>query len=40
VQAKVALDAAVPAGCARIPAGVPGSESLGAQIGPVTLQKV
>jgi len=40
VRAKVALDAAVPAGCTRIPAGVPGSELLGAQIGPVSLQKV
>ncbi|MEA3274775.1 MAG: NADH-quinone oxidoreductase subunit NuoG [Pseudomonadota bacterium] len=40
VQTQVALDDAVPAGCARIPAGVVGSETLGEQIGPVTVQKV
>jgi NADH-quinone oxidoreductase subunit G len=40
IQARLTLDAAVPAGCARIPAGVAGSESLGAQVGPVTIEKV
>jgi NADH-quinone oxidoreductase subunit G len=39
-QARVTLDGAVPAGCARVPAGVPGSESLGEQGGPVKIQKV
>ncbi|MBK1732255.1 NADH-quinone oxidoreductase subunit NuoG [Thiococcus pfennigii] len=37
---RVVLDAAVARGCARIPSGVPGSESLGASIAPVTLEKV
>jgi NADH-quinone oxidoreductase subunit G len=40
VKTRVALDPAVPAGCARIPAGVVGSETLGVQMGPVTLEKV
>jgi NADH-quinone oxidoreductase subunit G len=40
VQAPVALDEALPPGCARIPAAVAGSETLGAQIGPVTVRKV
>ena len=40
VQARVTLDASVPVGCARIPAAVAGSESLGSQVGPVTIQKV
>ncbi|MBK5970129.1 MULTISPECIES: NADH-quinone oxidoreductase subunit NuoG [Thiorhodovibrio] len=35
--AKVSVTDAVPPGCARIPAAVPGSETLGAQIGPVSL---
>lgn len=39
-QAPVALDPACPRGSVRIPAGVPGSESLGAQIGPIELEKV
>jgi NADH-quinone oxidoreductase subunit G len=39
VAARVILDAAVPAGCARIPAAVVGSEALGAQIGPVAVEK-
>ncbi len=39
-KAQVSLDDAVPAGCARIPAGVPGSEALGDQIGPVSVTKV
>ena len=39
VTTQVTLDASVPGGCARIPAGVAGSESLGGQIGPVTIQK-
>ncbi|MBK1700598.1 molybdopterin-dependent oxidoreductase, partial [Thiococcus pfennigii] len=37
---RVVLDAAVARGCARIPSGVSGSESLGASIAPVTLEKV
>jgi len=36
----VGLDDAVPAGCVRIPAGVAGSETLGDQIGPVSITKV
>jgi NADH-quinone oxidoreductase subunit G len=40
VQTLVSLDAGVPAGCARIPAAVAGSEVLGPQIAPVTIQKV
>ena len=39
-KATVALDDAVPGGCVRIPAGVAGSETLGNQIGPVSLNKV
>jgi NADH-quinone oxidoreductase subunit G len=39
VAARVVLDAAVPAGCARIPAAVVGSEALGLQIGPVSVEK-
>ncbi len=35
----VRLTESVPLGCARIPAAVPGSEALGAQIGPVILSK-
>ncbi len=38
-RAPVVLDDALSMGCARIPAAVPGSESLGAQIGPITLEK-
>jgi NADH-quinone oxidoreductase subunit G len=38
VEAGLFLDDAVPAGCARIPAGVIGSERLGAQIGPVEIR--
>lgn len=38
-EAAVMLSEAVPPGVARIPAGVPGSETLGAQIGPVSLTK-
>jgi NADH-quinone oxidoreductase subunit G len=38
--AQVSLDDGVPAGCVRIPAGVPGSELLGDQIGPVSVTKV
>jgi NADH-quinone oxidoreductase subunit G len=40
VLARVFPDAAVPTGCARIPAAVPGSETLGTQMGPVGLEKV
>lgn len=40
VEVQVSLDEAVPAGCVRIPAGVPGSEALGDQIGPVSVIKV
>jgi len=36
----VGLDEAVPTGCVRIPAGVAGSETLGDQIGPVSVTKV
>jgi len=39
-QAPVVLDPACPRGSVRIPAGVPGSETLGAQIGPIELEKV
>ncbi|MBK1644477.1 NADH-quinone oxidoreductase subunit G [Thiocapsa imhoffii] len=38
VAATVVLDDAVPMGCARIPAGVSGSERLGAQMGPVEIR--
>jgi NADH-quinone oxidoreductase subunit G len=37
---RVVIDAAIARGCARIPAGVPGSEVLGDQIAPVWLEKV
>jgi len=36
----IGLDDAVPAGCVRIPAGVAGSETLGDQVGPVSMAKV
>ena len=39
VRARVRIDDRVPPGCLRIPAGVPGSESLGEQIAPVSLTK-
>ncbi|MGE5152602.1 MAG: NADH-quinone oxidoreductase subunit NuoG [Bdellovibrio bacteriovorus] len=39
VLARVVIDAGVPTGCARIPAGVAGSGGLGDQIGPVSLTK-
>ena len=39
-KARVGLDDAVPRGCVRVPAGVAGSEVLGDQIGPVSLNKV
>ncbi|EIC22910.1 NADH-quinone oxidoreductase subunit NuoG [Thiorhodovibrio frisius] len=38
--ASLSITDSVPPGCARIPAAVPGSETLGAQIGPLTLSKV
>lgn len=38
--ARVMLDDRVPLGCARIPSGVAGSESLGDQIGPVSLARL
>ncbi len=37
---RVGLDDAVPGGCVRIPAGVAGSETLGNQIGPVSVTKI
>ncbi len=40
VEMAVVIDGAVADGCVRIPAGVPGSEALGPQIGAVTLEKV
>lgn len=40
VQTRVIVDASVPPGCVRIPAGVAGSEALGDQIGPITLTKL
>jgi len=39
VQADLGLDPRLPPGCVRIPAGVVGSESLGAQIAAVTVSK-
>lgn len=39
VPARVMLDDRVPLGCARIPAGVAGSERLGEQVGPVSLER-
>jgi len=39
VPAKVMVDDSVPHGCARIPAGVAGSEALGDQIAPVAVTK-
>jgi NADH-quinone oxidoreductase subunit G len=39
-RGQVTLDGAVPAGCVSVPAGVAGSELLGAQIGPMTVRKV
>ncbi len=39
VSATVMLDDSVPRGCARIPAGVAGSEALGDQIAPVAVTK-
>jgi len=39
-KTEVGLDEAVPAGCVRIPAGVIGSETLGDQIGPISVTKV
>ena len=38
--ARVILDDRVPLGCARIPSGVAGSEGLGDQIGPITLERL
>jgi len=40
VQARVLIDDRVPLGCARIPAGVPGSGSLGGQIASVSIRRV
>ncbi len=39
VRARLLIDDRVPPGCARIPAGVPGSETLGDQIAPVSISK-
>ncbi len=38
-MARVAIDDGVPDGCARIPAGVAGSEALGGQFAPVSINK-
>ena len=38
-EARVVVDERIPNGCTRIPAGVPGSESLGSQYGTVILEK-
>ena len=38
-KTTVSVDAAVPAGCVRVPSAVAGSEALGVQIGPVTVEK-
>jgi len=38
-QAELGIDPRLPAGCVHIPAGVPGSEGLGDQIGAVTVSK-
>jgi NADH-quinone oxidoreductase subunit G len=40
VEGQLFLDDSVPVGCVRIPAGVPGSERLGAQIGPVEIRPI
>ncbi|MEY6431402.1 NADH-quinone oxidoreductase subunit NuoG [Thioalkalicoccus limnaeus] len=40
VEAPVRFDEAVARGCARIPAGVAGSEALGESVGPLVLEKV
>ncbi|TVQ94022.1 MAG: NADH-quinone oxidoreductase subunit G [Chromatiaceae bacterium] len=40
VIAPVVLDDAVPPGCVRVPAAVDGSQALGAQIGPITLEPI
>ena len=40
VETTLILDEQVPPGCARIPAAVPGSECLGDQIGPITLERL
>ncbi|AUB83793.1 NADH-quinone oxidoreductase subunit NuoG [Candidatus Thiodictyon syntrophicum] len=39
VHTRVLIDDRVPPGCVRIPAGVPGSESLGDQIAPVSIRR-
>ncbi len=39
VHTRVLIDERVPAGCVRIPAGVPGSEFLGDQIAPVSIRR-
>ncbi len=39
-RAEVILDDRVPMGCARIPAGVAGSEGLGCLIGPISLERL
>ena len=39
VRSRILIDDHIPLGCARIPAGVAGSESLGDQIAPVSLSK-
>ncbi|WP_295447675.1 NADH-quinone oxidoreductase subunit NuoG [uncultured Thiodictyon sp.] len=39
VRTRVLIDQRVPFGCARIPAGVPGSETLGDQFAPISIVK-
>jgi NADH-quinone oxidoreductase subunit G len=39
VRTRVEIDASVPPGCVRIPAGVAGSETLGDQMAPISLKK-
>ncbi|EGV28084.1 NADH-quinone oxidoreductase, chain G [Thiorhodococcus drewsii AZ1] len=40
IEAHLVLDDHIPMGCARIPAAVAGSEELGAQMGPVSLESM
>jgi len=40
IEAHLVLDDHIPMGCARIPAAVAGSEELGAQMGPVSLERM
>ncbi|MFD2112444.1 NADH-quinone oxidoreductase subunit NuoG [Thiorhodococcus fuscus] len=40
IEAHLVLDDHIPMGCARVPAAVAGSEELGAQMGPVSLERM